>query len=154
MNGALPDPYPVRRADRVRGAVEPPGSKSISHRALNLALIGQRPVTIENLLEAEDIAAFADTLERMGWRLDRVSGAEVRALPPRTGPPDSPVRLDCRSAGTLLRFVDQVRRASRLAAWDVMWNFRRQFDMDERLEALRTDRPSIYQALPKDPAAP
>ena len=105
LNGALPDPYPVRRADRVAGAVEPPGSKSISHRALNLALIGQRPVTIENLLEAEDIAAFADTLERMGWCLERVSGAEVRALPPRTGPPDSPVRLDCRSAGTLLRFL-------------------------------------------------
>jgi 3-phosphoshikimate 1-carboxyvinyltransferase len=85
--------------------VEPPGSKSISHRALNLALIGQRPATIANLLEAEDIAAFREALRRMGWRVERVSGAGVRVEPPPGGPADSPVRLDCRSAGTLLRFL-------------------------------------------------
>ncbi len=104
VNGPLPDLYPVRRAGCVAGVVEPPGSKSISHRALNLALIGQRPVTIENLLDAEDIAAFSNALKRMGWQMERVSGAEVRIEPPG-GPPDSPVRLDCRSAGTLLRFL-------------------------------------------------
>lgn len=105
LNDPLPDPYPVRRAERVGGVVEPPGSKSISHRALNLALIGQRPATIENLLEADDIAAFRDALERMGWRLERVSGTEVRVEPPPGGPPEAPARLDCRSAGTLLRFL-------------------------------------------------
>ena len=105
LNGPLPDPWPVRRAESVAGVVEPPGSKSISHRALNLALIGQRPLTIENLLDAEDIAAFREALERMGWRLERVSGAAVRVEPPPGGPPEAPVRLDCRSAGTLLRFL-------------------------------------------------
>ncbi len=100
----LPDPYPVRRAGRVAGVVEPPGSKSISHRALNLALVGRRPATIENLLEADDIAAFLDALEGMGWLLKRVSSG-VRIEPPPDGPPDGPVRLDCHSAGTLLRFL-------------------------------------------------
>lgn len=105
MNDPLPDLYPVPRAEGVGGVVEPPGSKSISHRALNLALIGQRPATIENLLEAEDIAAFREALKRMGWRMERVSSTEVRVEPPPGGPPDGPVRLDCRSAGTLLRFL-------------------------------------------------
>ena len=105
LSGTLPDPWPVPRAGRVAGVVEPPGSKSISHRALNLALVGQRPATIENLLEADDIAAFSDVLERMGWRLKRVSSSEVGVEPPSSGPPDGPVRLDCRSAGTLLRFL-------------------------------------------------
>ena len=113
LSGTLPDPWPVPRAGRVEGVVEPPGSKSISHRALNLALVGRRPATIENLLEADDIAAFLDALERMGWRLERVSGSAVRVEPPAGGPldvlpdvrPDGPVRLDCRSAGTLLRFL-------------------------------------------------
>lgn len=105
LNSPLPDLYPVRRAERVGGVVEPPGSKSISHRALNLALIGRQAVTIENLLEAEDIAAFLNALERMGWHLERVAGGEMRVEPPSGGPPDSPMELDCRSAGTLLRFL-------------------------------------------------
>ncbi len=105
LSGPLPDLYPVRRAERVEGVVELPGSKSISHRALNLALIGQRPATIGNLLEAEDIAAFLNVLKRMGWRLERVAYEEMRVEPPSGGPPDSPVELDCRSAGTLLRFL-------------------------------------------------
>lgn len=105
LSEPLADPFPVRRAGRVEGVVEPPGSKSISHRALNLALIGQRPTTFENLLQADDIAAFAAALERMGWSFDRVSAAEARAEPPPAGPPPGPVKLNCRSAGTLLRFL-------------------------------------------------
>ncbi len=106
LTASLPDPYPVRRAAGVAGVVEPPGSKSISHRALNLALIGRRPATIDNLLEAEDIAAFRAALAAMGWRLHAVSGSGVRVEPPPHGHAvHGPVRLDCRSAGTLLRLL-------------------------------------------------
>ena len=93
----------------------------------------------------EVVAALIDAVVSSPSLYDRILDEQDAAL----------ARLGARDfAGTLLRFVDQVRRAPRLAAWDVMWNFWQQFDMDERLEALRTDRPSIYQALPKDPAAP
>lgn len=101
----LPDPYPVRRAAAVSGVVEPPGSKSISHRALNLALIGQQPATIENLLEADDIAAFRAVLDAMGWRFRSVSGSGLRVEPPPEDGTEDAVRLDCRSAGTLLRLL-------------------------------------------------
>ncbi len=101
----LSDPYPVHRAAGVSGVVEPPGSKSISHRALNLALIGQQPATIENLLDADDIAAFRAVLAAMGWRLRPLAGSGLRLEPPRNRGPEEAVRLDCRSAGTLLRLL-------------------------------------------------
>lgn len=85
--------------------VEPPGSKSISHRALNLALIGRQPATIENLLEAEDIAAFRAALVAMGWRVRSVSGSRLRVEPGQEDGAEDAVRLDCRSAGTLLRLL-------------------------------------------------
>ena len=105
LTAPLPDPLPVRRAAGVSGVVEPPGSKSISHRALNLALIGQQPATIENLLEADDIAAFRAALVAMGWRLRSVSGSGLRVEPPPNDGTEDAVRLDCRSAGTLLRLL-------------------------------------------------
>lgn len=105
LTAPLPDPYPVRRAAAVGGVVAPPGSKSISNRALNLALVGQRPATIENLLEADDIAAFRAALVAMGWRLHSVSGSALRVEPPPGPSPRGPVRLDCRSSGTLLRLL-------------------------------------------------
>lgn len=101
----LPDPYPVRRAAAVSGVVEPPGSKSISHRALNLTLIGRRSATIENLLDADDIAAFRAVLVAMGWRLRAVSGSGLRVEPQQKDGSQRAVRLDCRSAGTLLRLL-------------------------------------------------
>ncbi len=105
LTDSLPDPYPVRRAAGVSGVVEPPGSKSISHRALNLALIGRQPVMIENLLDADDISAFRAVLVAMGWRLRSVSDSELRVEPGREDGPEDAVRLDCRSAGTLLRLL-------------------------------------------------
>ena len=105
LTAPLPDPYPVRRAAGVSGVVEPPGSKSISHRALNLALIGQQPATIENLLEADDIAAFRAALVAMGWRVRSVAGSGLRLEPPQKNGSQGPVKLDCRSAGTLLRLL-------------------------------------------------
>jgi len=105
MNPELGRALQVRRAARVDGVVEPPGSKSISHRALNLALVGQRPITISNILEADDIAAFRAVLAAMGWRFDASESPEFSVEPPRRPRHGGPVRLDCRSAGTLLRFL-------------------------------------------------
>ncbi len=105
LTAPLPDPYPVRRAAGIAGVVEPPGSKSISHRALNLALIGRQPATIENLLEADDIAAFRAALVAMGWRVRSVSGSGLRVEPGQEDGAEGAVRLDCRSAGTLLRLL-------------------------------------------------
>jgi hypothetical protein len=54
-------------------------------------------------------------------------------------------------AGTLLRFVDQVRAMAPRPAPQVTWDFWSQFDEAERLEELRQFRPAVYRALPPQP---
>ena len=53
-------------------------------------------------------------------------------------------------AGTLLVFVDQVRRAPHVERPRVTWDFWHQFDRSEELEELRQFRPSAFGALPKE----
>jgi L-malate glycosyltransferase len=54
-------------------------------------------------------------------------------------------------AGTLLRFVDDVRARPPRPAPQVAWDFWSQFDQAERLEELRQFRPAVYRALPEEP---
>jgi hypothetical protein len=56
-------------------------------------------------------------------------------------------------AGTLLRFVHQVRAMPPRPAPEVSWDFWSQFDQAERLEELRQFRPAVYRALPEPPRA-
>jgi glycosyltransferase involved in cell wall biosynthesis len=51
-------------------------------------------------------------------------------------------------AGTLLRFVDQIRAMPPRPAPEVPYDFWPMFDQAERLEELRQFRPAIYRALP------
>ena len=51
----------------------------------------------------------------------------------------------------LLGFIDQVRRSPRLDSTEVRPDFWDQYELGERLEHLRTQRPSIYEGLPKAP---
>ena len=51
-------------------------------------------------------------------------------------------------AGTLLRYVDDLRRCPPRPAPDVAWDFWAQFDQFERLEEIRQYRPAVYRALP------
>ena len=50
--------------------------------------------------------------------------------------------------GTLLRFVDELRRCPPRPAPQVAWDFWAQFDQFERLEEIRQYRPAVYKALP------
>lgn len=51
-------------------------------------------------------------------------------------------------AGTLVRFVDQVRELPPRSAPEVPYDFWPMFDQAERLEELRQFRPAVYRALP------
>ena len=94
--------YAVASGVVARGSVRPPGSKSLSHRFLNLALLHQSPVEIHNLLEAEDLALFRAALEGMGWRVASGNGALNLDPPERAGVGG---RVLCGNAGTMLRFL-------------------------------------------------
>jgi glycosyltransferase involved in cell wall biosynthesis len=57
-------------------------------------------------------------------------------------------------AGTLVRFVDQVRATALRPAPDVPYDFWPMFDQAERLEELRQFRPAIFRALPASAVQP
>lgn len=59
-------------------------------------------------------------------------------------------------AGTLLRFVDQIRATPPRPAPEVPYDFWAMFDQADRLEELRQFRPAVYRALPasSEPLAP
>ena len=70
-------PRPVPAGRIARGAVVVPPSKSVSHRYLNLALLARQPISIERLLDADDIRHFRGALDALGFGL-RASGDAAR----------------------------------------------------------------------------
>jgi hypothetical protein len=54
-------------------------------------------------------------------------------------------------AGTLIRFVDEIRATPPRPAPEVPYDFWPMFDQAERLEELRQFRPAVYRALPAAP---
>ena len=100
MPGDLPRSEP---SPPLRGSVDPPRDKSISHRALILGALAKGETRIDGLLEsldvqrtAEAIRAFGATVEREAPGRWRVRGAEWR----------SPARdIDCGNSGTAARLL-------------------------------------------------
>ena len=73
-----PDPLVVTRPDGVRGAIEVPGDKSISHRAVVLSSIAEGTSTIENLLPGEDVGCTLEIMRALGVPIERVADTSVR----------------------------------------------------------------------------
>ena len=86
----------------VRGVLVVPPSKSVSHRYLNLALLTRQPLSIERLLDAEDIRHFRAALDALGFRSEE-SGDVLRIEPPAGAP--RAAEIFCGNAGTLYRFL-------------------------------------------------
>jgi 3-phosphoshikimate 1-carboxyvinyltransferase len=100
----------VEPATSVRGEVHLPGDKSVSHRALLLALASTRRVRLRNLATGLDVQSTIAAIEQLGARLERdpddpsslaVRGVGLRGIePPVDGAP-----IDCGNAGTLARLL-------------------------------------------------
>ncbi|WP_217913011.1 3-phosphoshikimate 1-carboxyvinyltransferase [Miltoncostaea marina] len=93
----------VAPVDLLRGTVQVPPDKSLTHRALMLAGVSDRAVRIENPLDSADTAATLGAVEACGavaeGRLGEavvVTGRGLRGLRP-------PPAIDCANAGTLMR---------------------------------------------------
>jgi 3-phosphoshikimate 1-carboxyvinyltransferase len=101
---------------RVAGEIRVPGDKSISHRALILAVLGSGRSRIHGLLDSADVRATAGALRALGADLPElaaemvVAGVGGRALREPRAP------LDCGNSGTTARLLAGVVAASPLAA--------------------------------------
>ncbi|MEM6794892.1 MAG: 3-phosphoshikimate 1-carboxyvinyltransferase [Acidobacteriota bacterium] len=99
---------PIPSDRRITGRVEPPGSKSITQRYFNLALIAQRPLVIRRPLISEDIRYFLAGLETAGFQisLDARGGFVAVDPPSKSRGVGSETRdIFCGAGGTMLRFL-------------------------------------------------
>lgn len=110
--GKLPDPLPLRpipSGERFRLRVRPPGSKSLTNRALLLAALADGESTIGGaLIDAEDAQVMAAALRALGVRFKvEKDGAIVRVRGVggrwREGPQGATLALE--NAGTATRFL-------------------------------------------------
>ena len=103
----LPDPFPIVPFDGpVDGVVRPPGSKSLTNRALLAAALAPGRSRLDGVLFADDTEAMIGCVQALGARvtIDRdqhvlhVDGTGGRLVP-------GPVDLDAGLSGTTSRFV-------------------------------------------------
>jgi 3-phosphoshikimate 1-carboxyvinyltransferase len=90
----------------LHGAIDVPGDKSVSHRAIMLAALVDGTSRIDGFLEGEDTRATATAFARMGVRIDApeegvrvVHGVGIDGLQPPGG------AIDCGNSGTGMRLL-------------------------------------------------
>lgn len=106
----LPDPLPIPAVTGAfDAAVRPPGSKSLTNRALLLASLAAGESTLRSaLVDADDAEAMIGAVTRLGAAVSR-DGDTLRVVGVggrwRPRPPADEVRLDARDSGTAARFL-------------------------------------------------
>jgi 3-phosphoshikimate 1-carboxyvinyltransferase len=100
----------VRPATRLRGRPALPGDKSISHRALLLALLAHRESRITAAGDGDDVRSTAGIVAALGARVERVREAggrvDYRVVSAGGDALTEPERmLDCGNSGTTARLV-------------------------------------------------
>src|SRR5579863_5832671 len=103
-SSTLPDLYQVPSGGRPHGRLQPPPSKSLTHRFLALALLSRSPVRLVHPLFAEDTRLFMAALEQCGWLVEE-SAEDVVLTPPVTSHPAAEVEIACGNCGTMLRLL-------------------------------------------------
>ena len=96
-------PLVCNRKGPLRGAVEVPGDKSISHRSLLFGALATGETRVTGLLEAEDVRSTRRAVEALGAEVTE-EGREIVIRPPATLREPGDV-IDCGNSGTSLRLL-------------------------------------------------
>lgn len=108
--GSCVKPYPPKlgiepASGPIRGVVRPPGSKSITNRALVIAALAEGDSRLIGALESDDTVVMRDSLARLGFT---IQGAPPEAIRIRGGDGAMPAReadLYLGNSGTSIRFL-------------------------------------------------
>jgi 3-phosphoshikimate 1-carboxyvinyltransferase len=97
----------------IKATVDLPPSKSQTNRALVLAALASGPSVLRNPLRARDTRLMAAALRALGAGITDDRGSwQVTPIPasqsPRFPAEETPIRIDCGLAGTVMRFVPPV----------------------------------------------
>jgi 3-phosphoshikimate 1-carboxyvinyltransferase len=98
----------VGPAQTVKGTVNLPADKSISHRAALLAAIADGTTVIDNYADSEDCSATLNCLEGLGVKIERSGSRVTVAGRGKDGliAPNQP--LDCGNSGTAMRLISGI----------------------------------------------
>jgi len=95
----------LQPAPRMAGTLSVPGDKSISHRAVILGSLSNRPCQVDNFLDADDCMRTVDAFRQMGVSIDRQETSLKiigRGLD-RLHAPAAPI--NCGNSGTTTRLL-------------------------------------------------
>jgi 3-phosphoshikimate 1-carboxyvinyltransferase len=90
----------------IRGTIRPPGSKSITNRAMILAALADGPTTLTGMLDSQDTRVMVESLRRLGFTVDQDVDAcrcTVSGLGGRI--PAAKADLWLENSGTSIRFL-------------------------------------------------
>jgi 3-phosphoshikimate 1-carboxyvinyltransferase len=101
------DPLPITPFTKpVRGAVELPGSKSITNRALILAALCRDPVTLRYALFSRDTEIMVKALRALGFKISTSEKAHTIRVEGHGGMiPNAKASIHVGNAGTAARFL-------------------------------------------------
>jgi len=89
-----------------RAKLSPPGSKSLTNRALVMAALADGDSTLSNVLLAEDTQVMLDSLSRLGWKPSLDSEKRTVRMSGSNGTVPAPAaELFCSNSGTTIRFL-------------------------------------------------
>jgi 3-phosphoshikimate 1-carboxyvinyltransferase len=96
----------IRPVGPVRGRIRPPGSKSITNRALVCAALAEGESLLNGALDSEDTRVMIDALRRIGLDIEHdPSTATIRVVGCGGRLPGSGVELYVANSGTSMRFL-------------------------------------------------
>lgn len=96
-------------ADPVRGSIRPPGSKSITNRALVCAALARGRSTLSGVLDSQDTRVMAGGLAALGIRVRPDWEEGVVVVEGAGGAvPAARATIDCAASGTTIRFLAAV----------------------------------------------
>jgi 3-phosphoshikimate 1-carboxyvinyltransferase len=109
-HGAGVEVAAIRPARRLRGEIQPPGDKSMSHRALLLAALAAGESRIHGAGDGADVRSSAAIVAQLGATVERLGGGagtvDYRVASPGVDGLSEPGGvLDCGNSGTTLRLV-------------------------------------------------
>jgi 3-phosphoshikimate 1-carboxyvinyltransferase len=87
-------------------SISPPGSKSITNRALILAALAAGKSTLSNVLFADDTRVMVEALEALGFEVESNKLHKTLNITGRSGAlPVAAAKLFCGNSGTTIRFL-------------------------------------------------
>ena len=105
----MPETIEIQPGGPLHGSIRPPGSKSITNRALVCAALAEGNSTLSGALDSEDTRVMIEGLRKLGLSIDRDAGGRTIRVSGCAGRPPAPrADLYVANSGTTVRFLTAV----------------------------------------------